>query len=157
MLEVHHAVIHSVYPGNIRLHGSMLYAFNLSITNQYTVIPARFDGGIHNAPAPQYAAPYPPPLYPKVALSHKSRFVYFTSGLAHLSLPHGDDEAWVLGGVNGLIFAYDTTGTGHRTTYPSDQATIALALPVEGDKPPPYSVLHQGPCHHGATQIISDA
>lgn len=85
------------------------------------------------------------------------RFVYFTSGLAHISLPHGDDEAWILGGANGLIFAGDTTGTGHATTYPSDQATVALALPVEGGKPPPYAVLHQGPCEHGATQIVSGA
>ncbi|KAK8188823.1 hypothetical protein IWZ00DRAFT_299956 [Phyllosticta capitalensis] len=124
-------------PSTPGISGSMLYAFNLSTANEYTVIPARFDGGIHNAPAPQ--------------------FVYFTSGLAHISLPHGDDEAWILGGANGLIFAGDTTGTGHATTYPSDQATVALALPVEGGKPPPYAVLHQGPCEHGATQIVSGA
>ncbi|KAK8151250.1 hypothetical protein BKA80DRAFT_287095 [Phyllosticta citrichinensis] len=79
-------------PSTPGISGSMFYAFNLSTTNQYTVIPARFDGGIHNAPAPQ--------------------FVFFASGLAHLSLPHGDDEAWILGGVNGL------TTQPARATHP---------------------------------------
>ena len=83
------------------------------------------------------------------------RFVILSSGLAHITLPHGDDEAYVLGGENGLIVAVDTTGTGHRTRYPTDQATVTFALPFLGGEPPAYRVRSEGACH-GDTQLVKD-
>ncbi|KAH7135545.1 hypothetical protein B0J11DRAFT_576127 [Dendryphion nanum] len=93
----------------------------------YTILPPRYDGGIHTAPAVQ--------------------LVHFLSGIAHLTLPHDDSvDAWILGGVGGLLFAVDTTGTGHRTQYPSDQVTVAITAPFEGGKIPRYTILADGPC-----------
>lgn len=81
------------------------------ITNiTYTVLPAQFDGGLHNAPYVQWVA--------------------FTSGLAHLTLPNSTDEAWVKGGKHGLIIAADIkafNSTGHITVYPSDETTYVPA------------------------------
>ncbi|KAI1143574.1 hypothetical protein F5Y05DRAFT_409019 [Hypoxylon sp. FL0543] len=95
----------------------------------YTVIPPRFDGGLHRAPLKQY--------------------VWFVSGLAHLSLPNGTDEAVVHGGKYGLIFADDTSdisGWGHRTQYPGGDETIAITIPVRDNVRPAYKVLHDGAC-----------
>ncbi|KAI1340403.1 hypothetical protein F5Y15DRAFT_380578 [Xylariaceae sp. FL0016] len=98
----------------------------------YTVLPSRFDGGLHNAPVKQY--------------------VWFISGLIHLTLPNATDEAWVYGGRYGLIFADDTadvSGWGHRTRYPGSDETIALTVPVQDGKAPAYTVLHDGACDDG--------
>ncbi|KAL1629236.1 hypothetical protein SLS56_005459 [Neofusicoccum ribis] len=115
--------------------GALRFRFNVSAATELAVIPPRFDGGLHNAPQPQ--------------------FVIFTSGLAHVTLPHGDDEAWVLGGENGLIVAVDTAGTGHRTQYPTDQTTVSFALPFLDGEPPAYRVRSEGACH-GDTQLVED-
>lgn len=80
------------------------------------------------------------------------RWVVFLSGLAHITLPNGTDEAWVRGGRNGMILAVDTASVstfGHNTTYPSKENTIALQIPVEGGVMPNHTVLHGGPCAHG--------
>ncbi|KAF2183209.1 hypothetical protein K469DRAFT_476043, partial [Zopfia rhizophila CBS 207.26] len=93
----------------------------------YTILPPRYDGGLHTAPAPQ--------------------LVHFLSGVAHLTLPHNDSlDAWILGGVGGLLFAVDITGTGHITQYPSDQETVAITAPFEGGKIPEHVVLAEEPC-----------
>ncbi|OCK74149.1 hypothetical protein K432DRAFT_311306, partial [Lepidopterella palustris CBS 459.81] len=93
----------------------------------YTILPARFNGGIHNAPVPQIA--------------------HFVSGLAHVTLPHNSStEAWVLGDVGGLLLAFDTKGTGHITTYPSDQTTVAIAMPFAGGQITEHVVIGKGPC-----------
>jgi hypothetical protein len=95
----------------------------------YTVIPPHFDGGLHNAPAPQ--------------------FVAFLSGLAHITLPNDTAEAWVQGGKYGLIIAADSAEYsmyGHITTYPSNADTIAIQMPFEGGYFPTHSVLYEGPC-----------
>ncbi|KAL2005702.1 hypothetical protein VTN00DRAFT_10195 [Thermoascus crustaceus] len=101
----------------------------------YSVVPAGFDGGRHNAPAAQW--------------------VIFLSGLAHITLPHphrsntANNEAWILGGKNGAILALDTadvSADGHITRYPSGEATIALQIPLEGGVPPKHRVLHSGAC-----------
>ncbi|KAI1500081.1 hypothetical protein F5X99DRAFT_256809 [Biscogniauxia marginata] len=95
----------------------------------YTVLPARFDGGLHNAPAKQY--------------------VWFISGLIHLTLPNATGEAWVYGGKYGLIYADDTadiSGWGHITRYPGNDETVALAIPVKDGVNPKHTVLHDGPC-----------
>ncbi|ETN40080.1 uncharacterized protein HMPREF1541_04355 [Cyphellophora europaea CBS 101466] len=91
----------------------------------FTVLPPRFEGGVHTAPAPQ--------------------LVYFTSGLIHLTLPEGgnrtekrndgDDSTasvWIHGGKYGLILALDTpdvSDEGHITTYPSAADTVAIQIP----------------------------
>ncbi|GJE88827.1 hypothetical protein PsYK624_049140 [Phanerochaete sordida] len=92
----------------------------------YTVLPPRFEGGVHNAPHPQ--------------------LVVFLSGVAHVTLPHGTDDAFVLGGDNGIIIAVDTTGTGHNTSYPSNQQTRALQIPFTGGIIPPHVVVGEGAC-----------
>ena len=86
-----------------------------------------------------------------------SRIVAFLSGLAHITLPvpaYGNstlDEAWVVGGANGLIIAVDVVGSGHITTYPSDQATVALQVPLESEEAlPAHGVVALGPCHYSS-------
>ena len=108
-------------------------ALNLFLGNlenaAHTVITQRFDGGIHNAPAPQ--------------------FVAFLSGLAHITLPNSTADAWVQGGKYGLIIAADSaeySTYGHKTTYPSDADTVALQIPFESGYMPTHSVLYEGPC-----------
>ncbi|PKX92715.1 uncharacterized protein P174DRAFT_442584 [Aspergillus novofumigatus IBT 16806] len=99
----------------------------------YTIVPAQLDGGIHNAPVRQW--------------------VIFLSGLAHITLPHSDDEAWILGGKHGMILALDTadvSADGHYTEYPSDEVTVAMAVPL-GDEEPAHRVLYQGACK--ATEV----
>ncbi|KAL9582109.1 MAG: hypothetical protein Q9212_003490 [Teloschistes hypoglaucus] len=53
----------------------------------YTLIPPRFDGGLHNAPVVQYVA--------------------FTAGKAVISFPNSTAGATIRGGRNGLILAAD--------------------------------------------------
>ncbi|PVI04042.1 hypothetical protein DM02DRAFT_640256 [Periconia macrospinosa] len=108
------------------ISGTQIVTISNNTNLAYTILPPRFDGGLHNAPAPQ--------------------IVHFLSGLAYLTLPHNDTEAWVVGGVGGLLFAVDTTGTGHRTQYPSDQETIAFTAPFAEGKIPDHKVLFDGPC-----------
>ncbi|KAB8239408.1 hypothetical protein ETB97_004729 [Aspergillus alliaceus] len=93
----------------------------------YMIIPAHTDGGRHNAPTIQW--------------------VTFLSGLAHITLSHSDDEAWIPGGKHGTILAIDTadvSAEGHNTEYPSEEATVTLALPVE--RVPRHRVLYGGAC-----------
>lgn len=130
----------------------------------YTVLPPRFNGGVHNAPAAQVRLPRRSFLWNWSTSSFTfnescikcadmtSQLVVFTSGLAHITLPSSSDEAWVLGGANGLIVAVDTTGTGHVTVYPSDEYTIGLQIPFEGGEVPDHTVLWSGPCN--STQLL---
>ncbi|CAL8580050.1 hypothetical protein XPA_005784 [Xanthoria parietina] len=92
-------------------------------------IPAKFDGGLHNAPAVQW--------------------VYFTSGKAVITLPTLPDKAVVKGGANGLILAADIPAVskqGHTTVYPSREPTVAVVMPLAGNKVPEHTVLHSGAC-----------
>ncbi|KAL8774438.1 MAG: hypothetical protein Q9194_004027 [Teloschistes cf. exilis] len=84
-----------------------------------TVIPPRFDGGLHNAPVVQY--------------------VYFTSGLAVVSIPNSTASVRIKGGRDGLIIAADTVGEGHVTKYPSNEETVALLVPTLGGSVPKHS------------------
>lgn len=75
------------------------------------------------------------------------QIVHFVSGLAHITLPDdAEQDLWLLGGAGGLLFAADTTGGGHVTTYPSDQATVGIVAPFEGGKIPGYEVVREGAC-----------
>jgi hypothetical protein len=114
----------------------------------YSVIPPRFDGGFHHAPAFQYVVHACANLLPHPA--HQNyRFVLFTSGLAHISLYKGDEEVWIQGGKYGLLIAADTadrTAHGHLTRYPSAADTVALTVPIKDREGFKYKVLHPGPC-----------
>ncbi|KAI4249799.1 MAG: hypothetical protein L6R40_000588 [Gallowayella cf. fulva] len=92
-------------------------------------IPAKFDGGLHNAPVVQW--------------------VYFTSGKAVISLPTSRDKATVEGGANGLILAADIAAVskiGHTTVYPGKDQTVGVTIPIAGNKVPAHKVLHPGAC-----------
>jgi hypothetical protein len=109
--------------------GALLLPLGDVANASYSVIPARFDGGFHHAPTLQY--------------------VLFTSGLIHISLYRGGDEAWIQGGKYGLIIAADTadrTTHGHLTQYPSAADTIALQIPIKDKDAFKYRVLHSGAC-----------
>ncbi|KAF2095215.1 hypothetical protein NA57DRAFT_59954 [Rhizodiscina lignyota] len=104
----------------------------------YTHIPPRFAGGVHNSPAPQ--------------------IVMILSGLAQVTLPHGSETLWAIGGgTNGLFFAVDSVGTGHNTTYPSDEESNLIQIPFSGGMKsiPPHKVLHEGPCDEKNGQVVS--
>ncbi|ORY35069.1 hypothetical protein BCR39DRAFT_457800, partial [Naematelia encephala] len=93
----------------------------------YTVLPPRFEGGLHKAPYLQYVA--------------------FTSGLANITLPNSTDHVLVHGGAKGLIIAADYhDSNGHITTYPGNTSTIALQIPIANNTAPPHIVLHSGAC-----------
>ncbi|KAK3389695.1 hypothetical protein B0H63DRAFT_103156 [Podospora didyma] len=95
----------------------------------YTVLPPRFDGGLHNAPALQ--------------------LVLFSTGLIHITLPNCTEEAWIQGGKYGLIIAADTpdkSAHGHRTEYPGNAATIGLQVPLKNGTKLKHGLLHGGPC-----------
>ncbi|PHH89951.1 hypothetical protein CDD83_4867 [Cordyceps sp. RAO-2017] len=99
------------------------------VNTTFTVLPPGTDGGLHNAPSFQ--------------------FVFFASGLAHVTLPHSKDEAWVRGGKNGLIIAADTADVsshGHRTEYPGGDNTVTLQIPIKNPDEFKRLRLHSGPC-----------
>ena len=70
----------------------------------------------------------------------------FLSGVAHVTLPSSTDDAYLVGGADGVIIAIDTTGSGHNTSYPSNQETRALQIPFTHGIIPPHVVVHSGPC-----------
>ena len=74
------------------------------------------------------------------------RFFVLLSGLAHVTLPEGNDELWIMEGVNPLIIASDVHGDGHYTEYPSNKPTVALQIPFEGGGMPEHRVIKQGVC-----------
>ncbi|KAI0795302.1 hypothetical protein BC629DRAFT_1506764 [Irpex lacteus] len=93
----------------------------------YTVIPPRFEGGVHNAPHAQ--------------------LVTFLSGVIHITLPNDPTaSAYLVGGIDGNILALDTDGSGHNTSYPSNAETRALQIPFNRGRIPEHTVVHTGPC-----------
>jgi len=95
----------------------------------YTILPAGFNGGLHNAPSPQIVA--------------------FLSGLIHITLPNSTQEAWIQGGRYGIVLAVDTADLskfGHRTVYPGGADTVAVEIPFGGGVVPGHRVLHLGAC-----------
>jgi len=71
----------------------------------------------------------------------------YTSGLAHISLPSSDDQAWFIGGNQGLLVAADTTGEGHFTEYPSEQYTSVMSIPFPDGVVPDHEKVSSGACH----------
>ncbi|KAK0513388.1 hypothetical protein JMJ35_004374 [Cladonia borealis] len=95
----------------------------------YGLIPAKFDGGMHNAPVVQWVA--------------------FLAGEAVVSLPNSTQTAIIHGGRYGLILAADTakaSTSGHITKYPSKKETVAIQIPTANNEIPSHSVLHGGAC-----------
>ncbi|KAL2818692.1 hypothetical protein BJX63DRAFT_383783 [Aspergillus granulosus] len=86
-------------------------------------------------------------LVPQMAsiTPHPMLFVLL-SGMAHVRLPDGTGEAWVMEGVNGLLVAVDDAGEGHYTDYPSDKTAVALQIPFENGIIPSHTVAHSGAC-----------
>ncbi|KAI9667404.1 MAG: hypothetical protein M1821_000219 [Bathelium mastoideum] len=102
----------------------------------YTVIGPRYAGAVHRAPAPQ--------------------LVVYLTGLAHITLPaNSSSEAWVLGGSGtSLVIATDTTGGGHLTSYPSDDTTVYLQIPLGDNTIPAHTVLCDDACG-GSVQFVT--
>lgn len=100
----------------------------------YSIIPANFSAGLHNAPNVQY--------------------VIFMSGVAHITFPSSNASAVIRGGTPAsILLAVDTDTTGHITTYPSDEQTIALQIPTAGGIVPNHTVLHSGACKSSEQSI----
>jgi hypothetical protein len=113
----------SAVPG---VDGAQVAILSNNTNLAYSILPPRFDGGLHTAPAPQ--------------------LVHFLSGVAHVTLPQDPSvDLWIVGGKSGLLFAVDTTG-GHITRYPSDEETVAITAPFAKGILPEYTVLMDGPC-----------
>jgi hypothetical protein len=116
----------------------------------YSVLPPKFEAGLHNAPTTQYVTSRTstrPPIL--THLPSLERWVAFLSGLAHVTIPGSTAEAYITGGKGGFLFAADTAAVstqGHSTNYPSNSPTIALQIPTGGTIPQ-HNVLHSGPCN----------
>ena len=116
----------------------------------YVALPPRSGEGIHNPPHAMF-------VYPqgrdRCSIRHHpltSSLIYrlfvLLSGLAHVTLPDGHDEAWIMEGVNGLLLAADANGVGRYTDYPSDKTTIALQVPFRDGVIPEHTIVHSGAC-----------
>ncbi|KAI4270963.1 MAG: hypothetical protein L6R38_006966 [Xanthoria sp. 2 TBL-2021] len=95
----------------------------------YALIPAKFGGGLYNAPTVQYVA--------------------FLSGTAVVSVPDSRRSVTIKGGRDGLIIAVDTADVsklGYNTKYPSEEQTIGIQIPTADGKVPAHTVLYLGPC-----------
>lgn len=126
---------------------SILQLGNLA-NMSYSVLPPKFNAGLHNAPTPQYVTSRTSTLSRILTHLHSpERWVAFLSGLAHITLPNSTVDAYVHGGKDGFIFAADTAAVsgGHLTNYPSNSETVALQIPTGGTIPQ-HNVLYSGPC-----------
>ncbi|KAI9814841.1 MAG: hypothetical protein M1827_003107 [Pycnora praestabilis] len=144
--------------------GSLSFNFENLANATYTILPPRFDGGLHNAPVPHLflGAGSPAKIEVKDA-NHRQQIsaqilVFFISGLAYITLPTSNSSAYIIGGGNGLIIATDTVGTGHFTSYPTDEQTVALTVPFGNGKVPAYRVLGEWACvgDSGVGQVVVD-
>ncbi|KAF2845821.1 hypothetical protein T440DRAFT_406956 [Plenodomus tracheiphilus IPT5] len=99
-----------------------------TVNTTYTILPPRFNGGLHNAPVPQ--------------------LVHFLSGIVHITLPQEPEGEglWIVGGKGGLLFAADTTGRGHVTVYPGDEATVGVLAPFQSGVLPRFTIVKEGGC-----------
>jgi hypothetical protein len=88
-------------------------------------------------------------------LTAVGRFFVLLSGLAHVTLPDGEDELYMVEGVNALIVAADVRGEGHFTEYPSDKASVALQIPFKDGEVPDHRVVGEGVCSPSDTTLES--
>ncbi|CAF9941799.1 hypothetical protein IMSHALPRED_002907 [Imshaugia aleurites] len=152
--------------------GAVIAQLGETGATSYTLLPPGFDGGLHNAPAVQYALrsslSFPCILLFRLLFFLLSsvvqitqqlnpssgciRWVAFISGLAVVSLPNSTETATIHGGRNGLILATDTKNTstlGHKTVYPGNKDTVGIQIPTRDNEIPAHTVLHAGPCKKG--------
>lgn len=111
--------------------GAIFAQLGESGATSYGLIPAEFDGGMHNAPVVQWVA--------------------FLAGVAVVSLPNSTQTATVHGGRDGLILVTDTADAstfGHITKYPSTKETVAIQIPTADNEIPSHSVLYEGACRY---------
>ncbi|KAF7502496.1 hypothetical protein GJ744_005653 [Endocarpon pusillum] len=119
-------LLESSVPGT---SGAVFAQLGQGNATSYGLIPPRFNGGLHNAPAIQWVA--------------------FTAGEAVVSFPNSSAEATIHGGRNGLILAADIASVstyGHITMYPSNRSTVVIQIPLANNKVPEHTVLYEGPC-----------
>lgn len=58
-------------------------------------------------------------------------------------------EAWIGGGKFGVLIAADLESVsrmGHFAAFPSDEQTVLVQSPFEGDVIPGHTVLYEGQC-----------
>lgn len=119
------------------LDGTAAGAMNLDLADvskvNYVVRPPHEDYGLHNAPSAQ--------------------IVVYLSGSINITVPtKPEQQSLILGGGHGLFFAMDTQGEGHYATYPSDEQTVGLMIPLKDGKAPEHVVLDDKAC--GTTSSI---
>ncbi|KAK4195859.1 hypothetical protein QBC40DRAFT_310344 [Triangularia verruculosa] len=80
------------------------------------------------------------------------------SGMGEVAEDHDDDRpktrtAYIMPGTlkSSVLIAADlksvSTLAGHYTEFPSDEPTVLVQIPFEGDVVPDHTVLHEGSCH----------
>lgn len=127
----------------------------------YGLIPAEFNGGLHNAPVVQWVASCILHSLLGLLFYFQSmrmdpaniyfRWVAFMAGEAIVSLPNSTQKATIRGGRYGLILAADTANAskyGHITKYPSKKETVAIQIPTANNEIPSHSVLYEGACRY---------
>ncbi|KAL4943288.1 hypothetical protein BDV06DRAFT_221335 [Aspergillus oleicola] len=113
------------------LDGTEAGAMNLDLADvsqvNYVVRPPHEEYGLHTAPSAQ--------------------IVVYLSGSINITVPtKPEQQSVIFGGANGLFFAMDTQGEGHYATYPSDETTVGLMIPLKDGKAPEHVVLDDRAC-----------
>lgn len=111
--------------------GSSPGALNLRLADATNVTlvsrPAGESYGLHNAPYAQIVA--------------------YLSGLVNITVPtKPEQQSLILGGGHGLFFAMDTLGEGHWASYPGDEETVGLMIPLVDGEAPEHEVLDEKAC-----------
>ncbi|KAI8966031.1 hypothetical protein F5Y11DRAFT_311202 [Daldinia sp. FL1419] len=116
------------------------------------IMPPRYDSGRHPGPAKQYVWVISGVLHGMLNQQAHGNFSPEWDGLTIVglvSLPNATDEVVVHGGRYGLMYIDDTADVstwGHRSTFPGDDETTLLMIPVQNGINPPHKVLYKGPC-----------
>ena len=76
-------------------------------------------------------------------------FTWVVSGLLHITLEESDDEAWIVGGRYGLLFANDDDTSGHTSDFSGPDETILMLTTLPADTVPKHKVLYSGQCEYG--------
>ena len=119
-------------------HGCEAGALNMHLADAtnvtYVARPPGEEYGLHTAPYAQ--------------------IVVYLSGMINITVPtKPEQQSLILGGHNGLFFAMDTQGEGHYATYPANEETVGLMIPLKDGKTPEHVVLDDKPCQ-GSSQIV---
>lgn len=69
--------------------------------------------------------------------------------MLHITIPNSTEEAFLLGGRNGLVFVGDKPELslqGHITSNPSEEPALTIQIPTANGKLPKHRLLHKGIC-----------